>query len=151
MDVSNETQTRLVVARQAIEDLNRSAVTKADSGSLEPIVESLERDVSGASKRFLAATKPEKLTVAGQTPKRTQRSQDPKLGDGWVTLRFRITVDQRKVIMNAMERCKELAGVEGKMWKGIALEYVAADFIASHGAPKQDAPEADAPTGPENA
>lgn len=147
MDVSPETQTRLVVARQAIEDLNKAASQKADSGALEPAIETLERNVSGASKKFLAATKPEKLKRGAPGP-RKKRSKDPKLESGWVTLRFRITMDQRQVIMAAMERAREIAQVNNKMWKGVALEYVAADFLASHGFP-QAIPQATDPTGPE--
>lgn len=146
MDVSQETQTRLIVARQAIEDLNKEACKKADSGSLEPAVETLERNVSGASKKFLAATKAERLTRS-KSPPRKKRSKDPKLEQGWVTLRFRITMDQRQVIMAAMERSREIAQVNNKMWKGVALEYVAADFLASHGVP-QNVPQATDPTGP---
>lgn len=147
MDVSQETQTRLIVARQAIEDLNKEACQKADSGSLEPAIETLERNVSGASKKFLAATKPERLTRS-KSPPQKKRSKDPKLEQGWVTLRFRITMDQRQVIMAAMERVREIAQVNDKMWKGVALEYVAADFLASHGVP-QNVPQATDPTGSE--
>lgn len=148
MDVSQETQTRLVVARQAIEDLNKAASQKADSGSLEPAIEVLERNVSGASKKFLAATKPEKLKRTSATTPRKKRSNDPKLDAGWVTLRFRITLDQRQVVMAAMERAREIAQVNNKMWKGVALEYVAADFLASHGFPNE-IPQARDPSGPE--
>lgn len=149
MDISKETETRLLVARQAIEDLKTTAEGQANSGTLKPDVESLEMDVVGAGSRFLSDTKDAKLTVAHKQKKDSksnQRRYDPKLSDGWVSLRFRVTVDQRIVIAAAMERAREIAGIEGKLWKGVALEYVAADFLAGHGAP-QSIPQAVTDTG----
>ena len=150
MDLTNETKSKLVVARSAMEALNDTAKKNADGGGLSEEVAVLERDVAGASTKFLSATKPEKLTAAvgKKKAKRAKRSQDPKLEDGWVTLRFRITPDQREVIAAAMERARELSDIQDrKQWKGVALEYVAADFIASHGMPAQ-IPDADNPKGP---
>jgi hypothetical protein len=149
MDISRETETRLIVARQAIQDLSKTATAKADSGKLEPDLEALERDVSTAGNRFLVATKDERL-LRGRHSKKVGRGSDPKLGDGWVTLRFRITLSQREIIMAAMERAKEMADVEGRGWKGVALEYVAADYLASHGMPSK-VPAPENPRGPENA
>lgn len=88
-------------------------------------------EVSKASAAFLKRTSPEKLDVIKN--KKPRVNNDPKASEGWYTLRFRVSEAQRDVIYNAMNRVKEVAGIEEKAWKGIALEYVCADFLASYG------------------
>ena len=129
-----------------MEELRQTAKTQIDGGKLHPDTESLERDVSGATNKFLSDTKDEKL----KNSKRVRPGKDPKLEDGWTTLRFRITLEQRDIVMAAMAKTKELSGkVGGKLWKGVALEWVAADFLASYGYPKDpSAPDPSAGTGP---
>ncbi len=147
MDITQQTQSKLIVARTAIESLKKTADGSASGGGLSPEIAVLERDVIGASSKFLFATKKEKLT-SQVAQKKINRSKDPKIEDGWVTLRFRITPDQRHIIMAAMERAREMSNLGGaKQWKGISLEYVAADFLASHG-PPVNVPDPQNPRGP---
>lgn len=93
--------------------------------------EVLLRNAHGASNRFLVNTEKHKLEKLPKKP----RSKDPKLEDGWVTLRFRITEAQRDIVDAAMKRAKEISEIKGKLWKGVALEWVASDFLAGHGYP----------------
>jgi len=133
-DLTAETKKKLIKARNVMEDLKQEAETHIASGGLDPDTEVVERDVSGATNKFLSDTKDEKLT----RKRRVRPNKDPKLEDGWTTLRFRITLEQRDIIMAAMERAKELSTqIPGKRaWKGVMLEYVAAEFLASNGYPQ---------------
>jgi hypothetical protein len=136
MDISPTTAAELVKARGAISLLQDTAKKAAAQEEHERA--ELERDVAAASKAFLSQTEPEKLDLQVRAAKRV--GKDPSLDQGWVTLRFRITVEQRDVIWGAMERAREIAQVPGKLWKGVALEYVAADFVAGHGMPGDPLP-----------
>ena len=134
--VSSRTEKRLETARQSIASLEKTAREQADSGTLPHDVVETELDVAAAGKKFLRATDENKL--GQKTNKEKGRGADPKLEDGWTTLRFRISLEQRDVIAAAMERAREIADtIDGKLWKGVALEYLAAEFLAAHGAPTE--------------
>lgn len=143
-NLSNQTLAKLTEARLVIEELEDMAVRQANSGSLPAAVETVERDVAGASKKFLRDTRDEKLEPK---EKKHSKGPSPKIENGWVTLRFRITLEQRDIIAAAMERAREIQGLQGSLWKGVALEWVAADFLAGNGWPSdmsgcQDAAQA---------
>jgi len=132
--IGNANKEQLAVARTAVTMLRQGIEKKAEVETLSDDEQQVFKDVKGASARFLNATEVDKLD-------RKPRSKDPKQEDGWFTLRFRITEDQKDVIMNACKRAKEVAELEGRVWKGVALEWVCADFLAGHGMPAVEGDE----------
>lgn len=48
----------------------------------------------------------------------------------FTTMRFRMTLDQHKVIRMALEIARRISHVEGKEWQGTTLEHICADFLA---------------------
>lgn len=131
--LSDETKDSLDKARGVISELRDTAKSSAKILKAHPELHSNELDIAGASNKFLADTTEARIA---KPPAKPRRANDPKIEEGWVTLRFRITEEQRTIINAAMDKAKEIAEVEGRLWKGVALEYVAADFLSSHGFPK---------------
>lgn len=126
----SEIATGIEDTRQAVEALKDKITARLpiiNDEEIEPFL----KDVRGASTSFLTKTSIDKALEKRE--KNERRGYDPKLEDGWVTLRFRITQKQRDMLNEALERVKETAGISGRLWKGVALEWLCADFLAGHG------------------
>lgn len=112
---------------EALKDKISQRLLVINDEEIEPFL----KDVRGASTSFLTKTSIDKVLEKRENSER--RRNDPKLEDGWVTLRFRITETQRDLLNDVLDRVREIAGIQGRLWKGVALEWLCADFIAGHG------------------
>ena len=99
-----------------------------------PRQDEVENEIANAGQKFLAAT--DLVNVQGKLARKAnpRRAHDPKIEEGFVTLRFRITLDQRDVVMAAIDKAIEQSGRDkGKAYKGWGLEMVCAEFLAGCG------------------
>ena len=115
-------------------DLELSQTRRHVAGLVALVSGQGEADVAiaGAGSKFLAET--ELARIARKANRKPRRQNDPKLEEGWVTLRFRITEQQRAVVEAACDKVLELSGKDKKgAYKGWALEMCCADFLAGHG------------------
>lgn len=110
---------------------------RAEVGALVAKVtgqDDVETAIAGAGQKFLADTDMEAVAGKIQRKAAKRRSNDPKLDEGWVTLRFRITPEQRNVVEAAIDKAVEMAGKDKSgAYKGWGLEMVCADFLAGQG------------------
>jgi len=131
----------LVAAREQVGVLSETVKRELGNAAADTDVEVTLRDVRGAANSFINKTKPGKL---GEK-KPYSKGKDPTLKDGWVALRFRLTEEQKDVVVAALSRSRQLApGIEAskKLWMNIHMERIAAEFIATHGTVVED-PEDD--------